>query len=80
MAFFSRGLKNEFETAVVNELSVFESLKFYYTWKNWNWRFFIIYTAYAYSHVFVIIAREAAFFKLTSCVSMSKDMLPKRAN
>ena len=27
--FFSLGLKNEFETAVVNETSVFEPLKFY---------------------------------------------------
>ena len=27
--FFSKGLKNEFKTAVVNELSVFEPLKFY---------------------------------------------------
>ena len=27
--FFSWGLKNEFETAVVNEPSVFEPLKFY---------------------------------------------------
>ena len=27
--FFSKGLKNEFETAVVNEPSVFEPLKFY---------------------------------------------------
>ena len=27
MGFFSRGLKNEFETAVVNEPSVFEPLK-----------------------------------------------------
>ena len=27
--FFSYGLKNEFETAVVNKPSVFESLKFY---------------------------------------------------
>ena len=26
---FSKGLKNEFATAVVNETSVFESLKFY---------------------------------------------------
>ena len=26
---FSKGLKNEFERAVVNELSVFEPLKFY---------------------------------------------------
>ena len=26
---FSKGLKNEFETAVVNEPSVFEPLKFY---------------------------------------------------
>ena len=30
MGFFSKGLKNEFETAVVNEPSVFELLKFYY--------------------------------------------------
>ena len=29
MAFFPKGLKNEFETAVVNEPSVFEPLKFY---------------------------------------------------
>ena len=29
MVFFSKGLKNEFETAVVNEPSVFELLKFY---------------------------------------------------
>ena len=29
MAFCSMGLKNEFETAVVNEPSVFEPLKFY---------------------------------------------------
>ena len=29
--FFSKGLKNEFKTAVVNKPSVFEPLKFYYT-------------------------------------------------
>ena len=29
LGFFSKGLKNEFETAVVNEPSVFEPLKFY---------------------------------------------------
>ena len=29
MGFFAKGLKNEFETAVVNEPSVFEPLKFY---------------------------------------------------
>ena len=29
MEFFSKGLKNEFETAVVNEPSVIMSLKFY---------------------------------------------------
>ena len=29
MGFFPKGLKNEFETAVVNEPSVFEPLKFY---------------------------------------------------
>ena len=29
MRFFSKGFKNEFETAVVNEPSVFEPLKFY---------------------------------------------------
>ena len=29
MFFFSKGLKNEFETAVVNEPPVFEPLKFY---------------------------------------------------
>ena len=28
---FSKGLKNEFETAMVNEPSVFEPLKFYYS-------------------------------------------------
>ena len=30
MGFFSEGLENEFETAVVNEPSVFDPLKFYY--------------------------------------------------
>ena len=34
MGFFSKGLKNEFETAVVNEPSVFEPLKFYCRWHN----------------------------------------------
>ena len=29
MGFCSKGLKNEFETAMVNEPSVFEALKFY---------------------------------------------------
>ena len=29
MGFFSKGLKNEFETAMVNEPSVFKPLKFY---------------------------------------------------
>ena len=29
MGFYPKGLKNEFETAVVNEPSVFEPLKFY---------------------------------------------------
>ena len=29
---FSKGLKNKFKTAVVNESSVFESLKFYCTY------------------------------------------------
>ena len=32
MGFFSKGLKNEFETAMVNEPSVFEPLKFYCIW------------------------------------------------
>ena len=32
MGFFSKGLKNEFETTVVNELSVFELLKVYCTY------------------------------------------------
>ena len=31
MRYSSKGLKNEFETAVVNESSVFEPLKFYCT-------------------------------------------------
>ena len=32
---YSKGPKNEFETAVVNELSVFESLKFYCIWYDY---------------------------------------------
>ena len=32
MVFFPKGLKNEFETAMVNEPSVFEPLKFYCIW------------------------------------------------
>ena len=33
MGFFSKGLKNEFETAMVYEPSVFEPLKFYRTYE-----------------------------------------------
>ena len=33
---FSKGLKNEFETAMVNEPSVFEPLKFYSTYLTVN--------------------------------------------
>ena len=33
MGFYSKGPKNEFETAVVNEPSVFKPLKFYCTLK-----------------------------------------------
>ena len=36
MGFFSKGLKNEFETAVVNEPSVFEPLKFYCISPDWT--------------------------------------------
>ena len=32
---YSQGLKNEFETAVVNEPSLFEPLKFYYIEKEY---------------------------------------------
>ena len=34
MGYFSKGLKNEFETAVVNEVSVFEPLKFYCSYRK----------------------------------------------
>ena len=34
MRFFPKGLKNEFETAEVNESLVFEPLKFYCIWIN----------------------------------------------
>ena len=34
MGFFFKGLKNEFETTVVIELSVFEPLKFYCTFRD----------------------------------------------
>ena len=42
MGFFSKGLKNEFETAVVNEPSVFEPLKFYCI-REGSVEFFVIY-------------------------------------
>ena len=42
---FSEGLKNEFETAVVNEPSVFEPLKFYCIF---SFFFFIYYLCYNY--------------------------------
>ena len=34
MGFCSKGLKNKFETTVVNEPLVFEPLKFYFTWSR----------------------------------------------
>ena len=45
MGFFSKGLKNEFETAVVNEPSVFEPLKFYCTYLS-NGTIVVAYTMY----------------------------------
>ena len=36
MGFFCKGPKNEFETAVVNEPSVFEALKFYCNVKTYS--------------------------------------------
>ena len=40
MGFFGKGLKNDFEIAVVNELSVFEPLKFYCKkFSHISWRF-----------------------------------------
>ena len=36
MGYFSKGLKNEFELAVINEPSVFEPLKFYCNNNNNN--------------------------------------------
>ena len=35
---FSKGLKNEFEIAVVNDLSVFEPLKLRWSWVNFQCR------------------------------------------
>ena len=36
MGICSNGLKNEFETAMINEPSVFEPLKFYCIWSAWR--------------------------------------------
>ena len=41
LGFFSKGLKNEFETAVVNEPSVFEPLKFDFSLKLKFFMFFL---------------------------------------
>ena len=40
MGYFSKGLENEYETAVVNEPSVFEPLKFYCSMSCYNNRIF----------------------------------------
>ena len=40
---FSKGLKNEFETAVVNEPSVFEPLKFYSSSDTFSFYFISFY-------------------------------------
>ena len=37
IGFFFKGLKDKFETAVVNEPSVFEPLKFYCSWSSHLW-------------------------------------------
>ena len=39
MGFFYKGLKNEFETAVVNEPAVFEPLKFYCIYRGLKFKF-----------------------------------------
>ena len=36
MGFFSQGFKTEFKTAMVNEPSVFEPLKFYCIWDHFR--------------------------------------------
>ena len=36
LGFCAKGHKNEFKTAIINEPSVFEPLKFYCTWKSRN--------------------------------------------
>ena len=54
MGFFSKGLKNDFETAMVNKPAVFEPLKFYCMWwleQEYKFVFFFmlyIYTRYLY--------------------------------
>ena len=53
--FFSKGLKNEFETAMVNEPSVFEPLKFYCKFIN-------AYQTYSIFRVFL-----GSHFNLCTC-------------
>ena len=53
---FSKGLKNEFEIAVVNEPSVFEQLKFYCIWSNHNddiWVHLFVFQPFLKENIFV---------------------------
>ena len=50
MGFFSNGLKNEFETAVVNEPSVFDLLNFYYIC--------IVFAVHSWPNTFFFVAAQ----------------------
>ena len=61
MKFFSKGLKNEFETAVVNQPSVFESLKFYCIWEK------AADSIFHPSHLFTDVTSFCDFFPFIYC-------------
>ena len=65
----SKGLKNEFETAVVNEPSVFEPLKFYYIYKSYCERCSLIVSLMAH------IPRGCKVHVKTSVISRGNSFL-----
>ena len=54
MRFFSKGLKNEFDSAVVNESSLFDPLRFYCISLGGNAIYYDYAVTISYNHTFLI--------------------------
>ena len=78
MAVFSRGLKNEFETAVANELSVFEPLRFTVDEKM-EFAISLSEMLRRHSAMFLSLLQGSQLVQVSFLCFHRKDMLPKKS-